>query len=114
MVRERVTCDGRSAGRSIREDSAVIQRWYWCEMKSICAVAGIISNSFNNWRREVAKLGGFTHCYDWSGCMKYWEVGACFRSSLLGSYCGGGHGRVIGVFVRRAESTVDGRYGTIR
>ena len=33
--------------------------------------------------------------------MKYWEVGVCFRSSLLGSYCGGGHGRVIGVFVRQ-------------
>ena len=101
MVRERVTCDGRSAGRSIREDSAVIQRWYWCEMKSICAVAGIISNFFNNWRREVAKLGSYTHCYDWSRCMKYWEVRACFRSSLLGSYCSGGHGRAIRVFVQR-------------
>ena len=42
MVQERVTCDGRSAGRSTREDSAVIQRRYWCVMKSICAVAGII------------------------------------------------------------------------
>ena len=63
MVRERVICDGRSAGRSSREDSAVIQRWYWCEMKSICTIAGIISNSFNNWQREVVKLVGFTHCY---------------------------------------------------
>ena len=69
--------------------------------RSICAVAGIISNFFKSWRREISKLGGLAHCYYSSGYVKYWKVGVCFRSSLLGFYCGGGHGRVIGVFVRR-------------
>ena len=68
---------------------------------SYCTVLGSIWNIFSIWRREVAKLGVPSCCYGWSVCMKYWEVGVCFRSSLLGSYRGGGHGRVIGVFVRR-------------
>ena len=65
---------------------------------SIFAVACRFLNFFNNWRREVAKLGDLSCFYDYSVCVKSWEVGLWFRSSLLGSYCGGSHGRVIGVF----------------
>ena len=65
----------------------------------IRVIAGRIWNFFNNLCREVAKLGGISHCYDWVRYVKYWEEGAWFMLALVGSYCGGCHGRVIGVVV---------------
>ena len=68
-----------------------------------CAVVGKLWNFFSIWRGEFARLGVLSYCYDWGMCMKSWEVGVYFKLSLLESYCGGGHGWVIDVFVWRGD-----------